>query len=169
MLGKSLAFWGIIWATEFGAWEGSAKKREGREWCRRMEGMDGEPQSADKGPCKIPLFKSPGKILSGRIVRCRSIAGCSEKIMESGWGLPGRPGEHWGSFGLGLQDRKTECGRELLMGDEREKSKRTPRFFWLLGGWLCLFLRDGAGGRFSHKWRDGTLAVLSRKSFGDVW
>ena len=94
--GKSLAFWGIIWATEFGAWERGAKKREEREWCRRMEGMAGEPQSADKGPCKIPLSKSPGKTLSGGIVCCRSIiAGCSEKIMESGWGLPGRPGEHW--------------------------------------------------------------------------
>lgn len=91
-----MAFWGIFWATEFGAWEGGAKKREEREWCRRMEGMDGEPQSADKGPCKIPLFKSPGKILRGRIVCGRSVAGCSEEIMASGRGLAGRPGEPWG-------------------------------------------------------------------------
>lgn len=59
--------------VSFGAW-GGCKEEGGRRmvwtdggWCGRTEGMAGGPESADEGPCTIPLSKSLGKILSGGV------------------------------------------------------------------------------------------------------
>lgn len=50
--------------VSFGAWGGC--KEEGG-WCGRTEGMAGELESADEGPCKISLPKSLGKSLSAGV------------------------------------------------------------------------------------------------------
>ena len=41
-------------------------KEEGG-WCGRTEGMAGQPESVEEGPCKISLSKSLGKSLNGRV------------------------------------------------------------------------------------------------------
>lgn len=44
----------VIWIIEFGGWEW-VQRRVYREWCRRMEGIAGEQESAADGLYKISL------------------------------------------------------------------------------------------------------------------